>query len=132
MPEPMHPLKPRESVILATDYASTVAFYRDVLGFEVTDEFSGAYHYTNLRVASGILVGIAMASEMGVEPVDREKNSVILQFEVEDVPAFLKHVEAGGGSIQFGPSKDTNAGFYYGAFRDPEGNPMWVVDGNCP
>ena len=128
----MHQLKPRESVVLATDYDTTVAFYRDVLGFEVTNVFSGGYHYTNLKNAAGIQIGIAMASEMKVEPVDREKNTVLLQFEVEDVPAFMKHVEEHGGSIQFGPDNDTNAGFWYGAFRDPEGNPMWVVDSNCP
>ena len=128
----MHQLKPRESVVLATDYEATVAFYRDVLGFEVTNEFSGSYHYTNPKNAAGIQLGIAMASEMGVEPVDREKNTVLLQFEVEDVPGFLKHVEEHGGSIQFGPSKSEGPGFWYGAFRDPEGNPMWVVDGDCP
>ena len=127
-----HPLRPRETVVAATDYEGTVAFYRDVLGFEVTDTFSEGYHHTNLRTASGMKIGITPAAEVGIEPIDREANTVLMQVEVDDVPAFLEHVAAGGGSVQFGPSKSEGAGFWYGAFRDPEGNPIWVVDGTCP
>ena len=43
------------------------------------------FHYCNLATQSGIKIGIADAKEMGVEPDDRSNNTVILQFEVEDL-----------------------------------------------
>ena len=48
-----------------------------------------------------------------------------------DVTAFFAHLQASGGVVTFGPSFD-KAGFPFGGFTDPEGNPIWVVDKNCP
>ena len=56
----------------------------------------------------------------------------MLQFEVEDVKAFFEHLTANGGVAVFGPSLDKEYNFWYGGFADPEGNPYWVVDVNCP
>ncbi len=56
----------------------------------------------------------------------------LLQVEVQDVRAFLAHVEKAGGAVKFGPSQDAEAGFWYGGFTDPEGNVIWVVDHTCP
>ena len=124
-------IRPRETVILASDFTSLVAWYQDVLGFTASRLFEGEYHYCNLETPTGILIGIGDATEMGVEPVDRSQNTVILQFEVEDVQAFFTHLQKHGVSITMGPSFDKE-GFWYGGFTDPEGNPCWVVDGNCP
>lgn len=30
------------------------------------------------------------------------------------------------------PDFDKGGGFWFGSFSDPEGNPSWVVDKNCP
>jgi len=125
-------IRPRETVILATDFDALVAWYRDGLGFAVTDLFEDDFHYCSLETPSGIKVGIASAAEMGVEPVDRSKNTVILQFEVDDLAEFFAHLEQAGGAITFGPSFDKNGEFWFGGFSDPEGNPIWVVDKNCP
>ena len=38
-------LRPRETVVLASDYEALVAWYRDALGFEVTQSYEGQYHY---------------------------------------------------------------------------------------
>lgn len=124
-------IRPRETVILASDFTSLVAWYQNVLGFTVSRLFEGEYHYCNLETPTGILIGIGDATEMGVEPVDRSQNTVILQFEVEDVQVFFTHLQKHGASITMGPSFD-KTGFWYGGFSDPEGNPCWVVDGNCP
>lgn len=124
-------LRPRETVILASDYPAMVAWYRDTLGFVVVRSFEGEYLYTNLETPSGIRLGIASAGQMGVEPADRALNTVRLQFEVDDVPAFFEHLKACGGVVTFGPSLD-KSGFSYGGFTDPEGNPCWVVDKHCP
>lgn len=125
-------LRPRETVILASDYNKMVSWYRDTLGFAVTNDFSEDYHYCNLKTASGIQIGIASAAEMGVKPHDRSRNTVLLQFEVADVKTFFAHLERSGGSITFGPSFDEKGQFWYGGFSDLEGNPCWVVDENCP
>jgi predicted enzyme related to lactoylglutathione lyase len=128
----MMEIRPRETVILATDFDALVAWYRDGLGFAVTDLFEDDYHYCTLKTPSGIKIGIADAKEMGVVPVDRSKNTVILQFEVDDLAEFFGHLEQVGGAITFGPSFDKNGEFWFGGFSDPEGNPCWVVDKNCP
>ena len=125
-------ISPRETVILATDFSALVAWYRDILGFKVTNLFEDEYHYCNLETLSGIKIGIADAEEMGVTPVDRSKNTVIIQFEVEDIREFFDHLTKNSSTITFGPSFDKKGNFWYGGFSDPEGNPYWVVDKNCP
>jgi predicted enzyme related to lactoylglutathione lyase len=125
-------IRPRETVILAADYPSLVAWYRDTLGFKVVQQFDDGYHYAYMETASGIKIGIGSAKEMGVVPVDRSKNTVILQVEVDDVQLFFNHLEGAGGAVTFGPSLDDKGKFWFGGFEDPEGNPCWVVDKNCP
>ena len=128
----MMEIRPRETVILATDFDALVAWYRDGLGFAVTDLFEDDYHYCTLETPSGIKIGIASAAEMEVEPTDRSLNTVVLQFEVDDLKEFFAHLEQAGGAITFGPSFDKNGEFWFGGFSDSEGNPCWVVDKNCP
>lgn len=125
-------IRPRETVLLAEDYDAMVDWYRNTLGFRVTDRHTGDYRYTQLVNRAGIRVGIAVAKEMGTEVRDRKHNTVLMQFEVDDVRKFLEHVTANGGSVPFGPSFSEVDGFWYGGFADPEGNPYWVVDANCP
>jgi predicted enzyme related to lactoylglutathione lyase len=125
-------LDPRESVILAEDFRAVVDWYQRVLGFKVTRLVESDYHYCNLENESGIRLGIAAAKEMGVNPIDRKSNTVVLQFQVADVQGFLENVREKGGDITFGPSLDKKEGFWFGGFSDLEGNPFWVVDENCP
>lgn len=125
-------LRPREPVLFATDFSALVAWYRDCLGFTVDRLFEDEYHYCNLTTSSGIQLGIADATEMAVEAQDRMRNSLVLQFEVDDVAAFFEHLKSQGGTVTFGPSLDEKGGFWFGGFADIEGNPSWVVDKNCP
>lgn len=127
----MSEIRPREVVILAADPPALVAWYRDTLGFEVTRAFE-ELQYTNLATASGLKIGIGSASGMGIAPGDRSQNTVVLQVEVDDVRAFLARVGEEGGAVTFGPNHEPNDDFWFGAFTDPEGNPVWVVDGKCP
>ncbi len=123
---------PRESVIFAEDYDTMVAWYRDVLNLNVKSEASDDYHYTHFINDHGINLGIASASEMGINATEKDSNSVRIQFAVEDVKAFFMHIESHGGSVSLGPSFDKKGQFWFGGFNDPEGNPFWVVDKNCP
>jgi len=125
-------LFPRELVVLAEDYDAMVAWYVDVLGFRIVKQFTQGYRYSNLETASGIRVGIAPASEAGVTPGDRTKSTVLLQVKVPDAKRFFEHLKLAGASIAFGPSYDESGGFWFGGFTDLEGNPIWVVDENCP
>jgi catechol 2,3-dioxygenase-like lactoylglutathione lyase family enzyme len=68
-------IRPRETVILADDVETLVAWYRDVLGFKDVQLFEDGYHYAYMETASGIKIGIGSAEEMGVVPVDRSKNT---------------------------------------------------------
>lgn len=119
-------------MILAADFDALVAWYRDALGLTVVKRFDEGFHYCNLESASGAKVAIASAREMGVEPADRSRNTVVPQLEVDDVKAFLAHLAARGAKITGGPSFDAKGSFWFGSFSDPEGNPFWVVDRNCP
>ncbi|MFT4648593.1 MAG: putative glyoxalase superfamily protein PhnB [Glaciecola sp.] len=128
----MQPIRPRESVILAENFDAMVKWYCETLGFKITDLFEKDYHFAHLQTESGIRVGIGSAKEMGLEPKDRSKNTVLLQFEVDDLPGYFKHLVSAGAKALFGPSFDKENNFWFGGFADPEGNPWWVVDKDCP
>ena len=125
-------IRPRETVVLSKDFEAMVAWYRDVLGFRVVKLFEDGFNYANLETDSGIQLGIGVLQDMGIEPLDRTRNTVILQIEVDDLKAFFAHVEAHGGTVSFGPAFDKKGEFWFGGISDPEGNPLWVVDANCP
>ena len=76
-------IRPREIVILAEDFDRLVAWYRDVLGFDVVRLFEDQFHFCNLETSSGIRLGIGLASEMGVVPGDRQHNTVVFQIEAQ-------------------------------------------------
>jgi len=122
----------REPVLLAADFASLVAWYRDTLDFSVENLFEDGFHYCNLRTQSGVKLGIASAKEQGIELGDRRRNAVVLQLEVEDVKRFFEKLEAAGAKITGAPSLDAQDGFWFGSFADLEGNVFWVVDTDCP
>lgn len=128
----MHNLQHREPVLLATDFDTLVVWYREVLGLSVVQQFDDGFHYTVLDSGTGIRVGIADATEMGVVPADRANNTVVLQCQVDDVALFFKEITKSGGTIAHGPSYDARDKFWFGGFADVEGNPWWVVDKNCP
>ncbi|MEE3283320.1 MAG: VOC family protein, partial [Planctomycetota bacterium] len=72
-------IRPREIVILADDFDLLVAWYRDVLGFEVVRFFNDTFQFANLETSTGIRLGIGSAAETGVVPGDRQHNTVVLQ-----------------------------------------------------
>lgn len=125
-------IRPREAVILASDFKALIGWYHEVLGLTIVRLYEDDYHYCNLESSTGIKIGIADATEMGVEPDNRATNTVLLQFEVEDVKGCFAELETHGAKINLGPSYDEVGGFWYGGFQDPEGNPFWVVDSRCP
>lgn len=128
----MAELKGREPVVLAKDFTAMVHWYTQVLGFRVVQLFDQDFHYANLETEAGFKIAIASAQEMGVVPTDPGNNPVVLQFEVDDLRAFMDSLKERGGTILNGPTLDKSGGFWFGGFADLEGNPCWVVDKNCP
>ena len=125
-------IRPREIVILADDFDLLVAWYRDALGFDVVRFFNDTFQFANLKTSTGIRLGIGSAAEMGVVPGDRQHNTVVFQIEVDDLRGLFAHLEQYGATITGGPSFDEQLKFWFGSFSDPEGNPVWVVDKDCP
>lgn len=125
-------LEKRESVIFAEDFDALVNWYKTVLGFAIKRLTKEDYHYCLLENDAGIRLGIAHAQEMGITPSERHNNSIVLQFQVSDVPEFFTYLSEKAGGVTFGPNFDKKDGFWFGGFHDLEGNPFWVVDENCP
>jgi predicted enzyme related to lactoylglutathione lyase len=125
-------IRARESVIMAEDVKKLSAWYRDMFAFKEVLVEEEEYHYRHLRNDASLEIGIADAKQMGVQPGDRKNNTVVLQIEVDDVKALFDYLEAKGGAVTFGPSFDKRGQFWFGGFSDPEGNPIWVVDKDCP
>ena len=49
----MSEVQPRETVVLATDFAALVSWYTQVLGFRVTKQFGEGFHYCNRESVLG-------------------------------------------------------------------------------
>lgn len=125
-------IRAREPVVLAADFPGLVAWYRERLGLEVVQLFEDGFHYAKLAGSGGVRIGVASAREMGVTPGDHAHDTVVLQLEVDDVRGFLERLREAGASLTGAASYDEERGFWFGGFADPEGNPFWVVDANCP
>ena len=115
------------AVILAEDYDALRDWYMAALELELDEEWTDKFHYAELVRDGRLVVGIADAKEMGVEPSHPRTNTVVPQLNVTDVAACLERVKAHGGGVPFGPSYDADLDLHYGAFADIEGNQVWVV-----
>lgn len=117
------------AVLLAEDYERLRDWWIDVVGLELLQEWSDGYHYAELGSEGHLIVGIADAKEMDTELPTPRANAAIAQLRVPDVQAFFAELERKGADIAFGPSFEEGEGFWYGGFRDGEGNAIWVVSG---
>lgn len=116
------------AVVMAADYESLRDWYIDALELELKEEWTDKFHYAELLKNGKLVVGIADAKEMGVVPHEEKKNATLVaQFNVDDVAAFLARIKEKGGEVPFGPSYDADNDLHFGGFADIEGNPSWVV-----
>ena len=125
-------VRTRETLILVNDFDMLLEWYCNVLDFKVRRNFFEEYHYCVLENSTGIQIAIGLASDMGIELRDRAVNSIVMQFEVDDVKKFLDFISENGGSITGPAMYSEKDGFWFGSFADPDGNSHWVVDKNCP
>jgi len=115
------------AVVQAEDYEGLKNWYMQALDLELSEEWTEKFHYAELVRDGRLVFGIADAREMGIEPGDRKRATVMPQLNVDDVKAFLAQVKERGGTVPFGPSYDEDLDLWFGGFADIEGNPVWVV-----
>lgn len=126
MNEPVPPIRPRETVILARDHAGLVDWYVRALGLSIVARFE-ELPYANLESPGGVRVGIGSAPP----DVTASDSTIVPQLETTDVSALLLRIRTAGGLVD-GPHRDAAMGFDFGSFKDPEGNIWWVVDEKAP
>ena len=116
------------AVVMAADYEKLRDWYIDALELQLKEEWTEKFHYAELVKDGKLVVGIADAKEMGITPHEEKKSATLVaQFNVEDVAAFLARIREKGGDVPFGPSYDADNDLHFGGFADIEGNPCWVV-----
>ena len=115
------------TVVLARDYGALVSWYRRTLEMRVRRVVTEGYDWTELE-RPGLRIGIAPAQQMGVRLPKPRRNAVVLHLVTKDVKGLLRRAKRQGGTVAFGPSRDAKETFTYGAFLDPEGNQVWVID----
>ena len=118
--------------LLVADVRSSVAYYRDVLGLEVTLEAGEIY--AELRAGAAI-VGIYRADLMAsrIDAVSRtgdaSGDAMCLTFEVEDVDRAFEELRRRGAAIETEPHDHAEAFLRAAHVRDPDGN---LIEINAP
>jgi len=106
------------AMIYTAKLASALKFYRDVLGFQVVDDYPGAY--ARLKSPSGKTTIALHVLEEG-KTLDTEKEGLRLYFEVEGLDAFCKALTKRGVAFDQLP-KDMPWGWRHAYLRDPDGH----------
>lgn len=130
---PTASLAVRNCFLVVDDHDTAMAFYRDVLGFTVTqDVTNGDFRWLSLATPTQPELEITLQS-VGIYPgssaADREAMDTLLAkglmnpliFQCDDVDALFEHVVAAGGEVLQEP-QDQFYGVRDCAFRDPAGN----------
>ena len=118
--------------LLVQDVRGSVAYYRDVLGLEVTLE--AADIYAELRAGAAIL-GIyradLMAARVGgeVKPPGAAVDAVCITFQVDDVDAAFEELRSRGATFATEPHDHAEAFLRAAHVRDPDGN---LIEINAP
>ncbi|HEX2294150.1 MAG TPA: VOC family protein [Actinomycetota bacterium] len=118
--------------LLTDDVARLVAFYRDLLGLEVTLD-AGDGVYCELRAGNAIL-GVFRRDLMdqmigsGLAPAGRS-DAVALTFQVDDVDEAARAVRERGAELVSEPADYEVAFLRVAHLRDPDGN---LVELNAP
>jgi len=118
-------------LLYVEDFPTMLAFYRDTLGFGVTDEDPGLGHepgvdWAQLELEGGRLelFDHAVFGRSREYPEPR-RNAVVITFQVEDVEAKVAELRAKGVDIPRVHEADWGKAAH---FFDPEGNELQVFE----
>ena len=119
--------------LLADDLEPCAAFYRDVLGLEMTLAAGEGIYYE--FAAGGVLLGLYKRSLMSALVEEdlgssgSPTESAVLTFAVEDVDATCEELRARGAEITSGPRDFPEAFLRVAHSRDPAGH---LIEINSP
>ena len=108
------------AMIYSFDVARAVAFYRNVLGFRMVDEYPGAY--ARLQSPTGNTTLALHALDPG-QRMDPTREGVRLYFEVKKLVSFCKRLEGQGVQLDE-PPKLMPWGWQHAYLRDPDGHQL--------
>ncbi len=105
--------------LLVSDMQRSVAFYRDVLGITVQNEYGG--HFAELE-APGIRIGLHPGGKL---PLKEHSRHMSIGLRVDDLDAAKETLEKRG--VKFGATP-RDEGLRVANFTDPDGNPFYLVE----
>ncbi len=108
------------AMIYTADYARALAFYRDVLGFRLLDEYPDAYG--RLQSPGGRTTIALHVLEEG-QTLNPATQGVRLYFEVRDLDAFCRELADKGVAFEQMPT-DMPWGWRHAYLRDPDGHEL--------
>ena len=120
--------------LVVDDHDKALSFYRDVLGFTVTQDVSmGSYRWLSVATPTQPELEITIQSVGGGPGTSEEDRTAIdtllakglmspLIFSCDDVDALFEHVQASGVAEVLQEPADQFYGVRDCAFRDPAGN----------
>ena len=113
-------LKFNHAMVYSTDISRAVGFYRDLLGFEVLEEFRGGDRivYARLKPPTG---DATIALHLVESGATLHTGGIRLYFEIRNLDRFCKKLEAAG--VRFSqPPKDMPWGWRHAYLDDPDGH----------
>jgi catechol 2,3-dioxygenase-like lactoylglutathione lyase family enzyme len=108
------------AALAVSDYGKSLAWYRDVLGFEVVFELE-TWGWAQLRSPiDGLLIGIGQSEEI------KEGGGATITFRVKDIEAARAHLESEG--VRFdGEISQVEDMVRLTTFYDPDGNAFMLA-----
>ncbi len=108
------------AMIYTAELSRALAFYRDVLGFEVVDTYPGAYARLKSR-GGGTTIALHVVEPGQVMNADTE--GLRLYFEVRELDAFCADLQQKGVTLDQVP-QDMPWGWRHAYLRDPDGHEL--------
>ena len=108
--------------LLATDWEKAIAFYGELFGWQKADSHFGA-----MGTYLGFSAGGEMIGGMFAKPATLPVPFWLYYFNIDDIQAAAKRVEAGGGQILYGPTA-VPGGAQIVHCTDPEGAIFALLD----
>lgn len=119
--------------LLADDVEKSVAFYRDVIGLEVTlNAGEGVYYELDAGAVILALYRRDLMAQMTRQPLsspDADDESTVLTFAVDDVDASYEELRRRGATFVTEPQDQPVAFIRTAHLRDPEGH---LIEINAP
>ena len=107
--------------IMPADFDASLVFYRDVLGWSVTEEWGGKGLVRGASLSGGgVKVVLAERTAPGSADAGLGGARARIHLDIHDIAARFKEIPGGAHVVR--PPEDTNRGTRWFVLRDPDGN----------